>query len=368
MPLRDNKVKILHVVGARPNFMKVAPVMAEMDHYPENFQQVLVHTGQHYDDNMSKIFFNDLNLALPDEFLNVGSGTHARQTADTLIAFEKIVSKHHPDWVFVYGDVNSTLACALVCAKMGVQIAHVEAGLRSGDKSMPEEINRILTDHVSDILFTPSKDANKNLLLEGILSESIYFVGNVMIDSLVQALHKADESAILTHLGLEPRHYVLVTLHRPSNVDNPHVLEEILLGLIEIGKDLVVVFPVHPRSRNRIENFKLNNMNSNIRFLDPFGYLEFLALMNSSRLVITDSGGVQEETTFLGVPCLTVRQNTERPVTIKYGTNHLVSGTSEGIINGFRKVMAKNPRKPCKIEFWDAKASKRIVEIILDKM
>lgn len=360
-------MKVLHVVGARPNFMKAAPLITAMGFHPRHFEQVLVHTGQHYDKNMSSIFFDDLNVYPPDELLNVGSGSHSAQTAAIMVAFEPVLLKHKPDCVVVYGDVNSTFACALVCAKLGIQIAHVEAGLRSYDRTMPEEINRVLTDQISDFLFTPSRDADQNLLQEGIKPSKIHFVGNVMIDSLVKALPEAAKSSILQDLVLIPEHYVLTTLHRPSNVDHPRVLEEILTGLSEIGKQLPVIFPLHPRTRKKIRKFDMDHLTAHIRLLDPLGYLDFLALMNASRLVVTDSGGIQEETTFLGVSCLTVRANTERPLTVDLGTNRLVPSTCEGILAGFHNVMACPERKKCEIEFWDAKAAKRIVQIMLNE-
>jgi len=295
-------MKILHVVGARPNFMKTAPIMAEMSHYPDHFQQVLVHTGQHYDDNMSKIFLEDLEMPSPDKYLNVGSGTHTEQTARIMVAFEPVVLRYRPDWVMVVGDVNSTLACALVCAKIGVKIAHIEAGLRSRDHSMPEEINRLLTDHIADLLFTPSKDASANLLREGISPSRIHFVGNVMIDTLIKMLPKALNRKIVATMGLKYKKYVLVTLHRPSNVDDPDTLKEIFEALKRISKLMPVIFPVHPRTRQNVEGLKLLSLNSRVKLTQPLGYLDFLALMHSARLVLTDSGGIQEETTYLGVP------------------------------------------------------------------
>ncbi len=358
-------VKILHVVGARPNFMKTAAVTSEMARHPEHFQQVIVHTGQHYDDNMSDIFFRDLDMPRPDEFLNVGSGTHAEQTARVLLALEPILFKYRPDWVFVVGDVNSTLASALVCAKLRVKVAHVEAGLRSGDRTMPEEINRLLTDQIADLLFTPSMDADENLLREGIQPSKIYFVGNVMIDTLVRMLPKAIERPILENLKVEPKRYILVTLHRPSNVDSPSNFQEILTALLKVSERWPVIFPVHPRTKQSIARSDVLGSSSRVQMIDPLGYLDFLALMNSAGLVLTDSGGVQEETTYLGVPCLTARSTTERPITVQIGTNQLVAGDSESIIRAVCKTMAESMRKRSVPELWDGSAAKRIIQIML---
>lgn len=340
----------MHIVGARPNFMKVSPLMREMSRYPQKFEQLLVHTGQHYDENMSKIFFDDIELPNPDIYLGIGSGTHAQQTARIMLAFESILLEHKPDWVIVVGDVNSTMACALTATKLGIKVAHVEAGLRSFDSTMPEEVNRILTDHVADLLFTTEPSANKNLNREGIPKENIHFVGNVMIDTLVWLLPKIKNRAVLSKLELlkkrnkddrlskSQRHdeistkcpklahdFVLVTLHRPLNVDRLEKLREILLGLKDISQKIPVVFPAHPRTRKKIKEAKLKIESNKFRILEPLGYLDFLALMRYATLVITDSGGIQEESTYLGVLCLTVRPNTERPITIEMGTNQLVA-------------------------------------------
>jgi UDP-N-acetylglucosamine 2-epimerase (non-hydrolysing) len=357
-------MRVLHVVGARPNFMKTAAVMAEMAAHDDFSRQSLVHTGQHYDYNMSAVFFEDLNMPIPDEFLNVGSGTHAEQTARVMLAFEPVVLKHRPDWVIVVGDVNSTLACALVCTKLGVRVAHVEAGLRSGDRTMPEEINRLLTDQIADLLFTPSRDADANLLREGISQSKVHFVGNVMIDTLVRMLPQARQRPILSSLGLEPRHYIVVTLHRPSNVDKPDTLKEILSALAKVSEEWPIVFPVHPRTRQTIERLDFLPPSPGVRLLEPTGYLDFLALMDSARLVITDSGGVQEETTYLGVPCLTVRPNTERPITIEVGTNHLVESTCAAIVDAAHNVASREPKMVSRPEFWDGHAAQRIVQVM----
>jgi len=360
-------LRVIHVVGARPNFMKTAPIMAEMAESPGRFQQVLVHTGQHYDDNMSRIFFRDLGLPQPDYHLGVGSGTHAEQTARVMLAFEPVVQELQPDLVLVVGDVNSTVACALVCAKLGVPVGHVEAGLRSYDRIMPEEFNRLLTDQIADLLFTPSRDADANLLREGIPPERIHFVGNVMIDTLVRLLARTESLSIRAKLGLRPKEYVLVTLHRPSNVDDHDTLRDILLALQDIARDHPVVFPVHPRTRQNMAALNLLDLQSetgNLRFLEPLGYLDFLALMREAALVLTDSGGIQEETTYLAIPCLTARPNTERPVTVKVGTNQLVRSEREALVDAVQRVFdGKGPVGQVP-ELWDGRAALRIVERI----
>ncbi|HTL18592.1 MAG TPA: UDP-N-acetylglucosamine 2-epimerase (non-hydrolyzing), partial [Patescibacteria group bacterium] len=328
------------------------------------YHQVLVHTGQHYDYNMSKVFFEELEMPDPDEFLNVGSGSHAAQTAAVMVAFELVLAKHKPDWVFVVGDVNSTLACALVCAKLCVRVAHIEAGLRSGDRTMPEEINRLLTDQISDLLFTPSKDGNENLSREGIDANKIHFVGNVMIDTLARMLPKAQTRSILTQLGVKPGHHLLATLHRPSNVDDPVVLRGIFEAMLSIATAQPVIFPVHPRTRARLRDLGLDGLSSNLKLIEPLGYLDFLALMSTASLVITDSGGVQEETTFLGIRCLTVRPNTERPITITHGTNRLVGSRSEDLLEAVRASLGDIKPAAGRPELWDGKAADRIAEVM----
>jgi UDP-N-acetylglucosamine 2-epimerase (non-hydrolysing) len=357
-------MKILHVVGARPNYMKTAPIMLAMARCPGEFTQVLVHTGQHYDYNMSKIFFDDLAMPEPDDHLNVGSGTHADQTARTMLAFEPVLHKHKPDWVFVVGDVNSTLACALVSVKLGIPVAHVEAGLRSRDWTMPEEINRLLTDRISSLLFTPSRDGDENLRAEGIEAHKIHFVGNVMIDTLVKMLPRAEQSSALARFNLERRRFVLVTLHRPANVDDPNVLREIVAALYDIGARCPVVFPVHPRTRARAGQLDLIASDARVQWIEPLGYLDFLALMRQSAAVITDSGGVQEETTFLGVPCLTVRPNTERPITIEMGTNQLVRAERDAIGRACDDALMQTRRAARVPEKWDGYAAERIVDVM----
>ncbi|MGA9977526.1 MAG: UDP-N-acetylglucosamine 2-epimerase (non-hydrolyzing) [Candidatus Sulfotelmatobacter sp.] len=364
---------ILHVVGARPNFMKAAPVLRALAAKP-GVRQSLVHTGQHYDRIMSDVFFQELEMPQPDCNLEVGSGSHAQQTAAILAAFEPVVIARKPDLVLVYGDVNSTVAAALVCSKLGVPVGHVEAGLRSRDRTMPEEINRLLTDQLSDLLFTPSADADENLLRENVDPSRIHFVGNVMIDTLVRLLPRSDEHR-RENLGGP---YVLVTLHRPSNVDDLPWLRQLLATLAELSQQLTVVFPVHPRTRERLTSLATDAAShARLQLLDPQPYLDFLALQRAAALVITDSGGIQEETTFLHVPCLTVRENTERPVTITMGTNQLVGRDLQKLRNaaskilrqelegGTRKYETTRERQPCPIPLWDGHAAERIAEIIV---
>jgi UDP-N-acetylglucosamine 2-epimerase (non-hydrolysing) len=361
-------LKLVLVVGARPNFMKIAPVLSEINRYPGDLKPVLVHTGQHYDARMSDIFFEDLELPAPDIFLGVGSSSHALQTAQTMIAFENVLLEHKPDWVVVVGDVNSTMACAIDAAKVGVRIAHVEAGLRSRDRSMPEEINRILTDSISDLLFTPSRDGDQNLLAEGIPSKKICFVGNVMIDSLRRFEQYASQTNAVEAAGVRSARYGLVTLHRPSNVDHPQQLATILGALEEIQRKIPLIFPIHPRTRKMIINFGLKSQvdrMDSLRLLDPVGYKDFLQLERNAMLVLTDSGGVQEETTAFGVPCLTIRENTERPVTVESGTNTLVGLAPERIIAEALRVVDGKGKRGQIPEGWDGHAADRIVKALL---
>jgi len=364
-------LKVINVVGARPNFMKVAPVVEAMRGRPAEFSPTVVHTGQHYDERMSDAFFRDLGLPTPDVHLGVGSGSHAQQTAAVMQRFEPVVLEHRPDWVLVVGDVNSTLACALVCSKLGVRVAHVEAGLRSRDRAMPEEINRILTDQLSDLLLTPSQDADRNLLAEGIPAGRIRFVGNVMIDSLFKQLERAETSRVREELGVAGGDYAVVTLHRPSNVDEPETLRGILSALTLISERLPVIFPIHPRTRKNLEEFGLlgaSEGRGRLRLVEPLGYLDFLRLYSGARLVLTDSGGIQEETTALGVPCLTLRENTERPVTVELGTNRVVGTDPERIDRGAEAVLARGkgsepPRVP---PLWDGKTADRILDALTE--
>ncbi len=358
-------LNILHVAGARPNFPKVAPIMAAMTCYPDEFTQLLVHTGQHYDERMSAVFFRDLALPQPDMYLGVGSGSHASQTAQVMLAFEEVVLRERPDWVVVVGDVNSTLACALVCAKLGVKVAHVEAGLRSFDRSMPEEINRVVVDQLADLLFTSSPEAEANLLREGIAAARIRFVGNVMIDSLLLALPLAERSPGLEQLGLRPGEYGLVTLHRPANVDDPATLGGIMQALVSVAHDLPLIFPVHPRTCRQLQQLNIPaDMQSRLRLLEPQGYLDFLQLTRNARLVLTDSGGLQEETTFLGVPCLTLRSNTERPITVELGTNTVVGTDPAAIVQHAQEVLQRPLAPRPYIPGWDGNAAQRIVEVL----
>jgi UDP-N-acetylglucosamine 2-epimerase (non-hydrolysing) len=361
-------MKLLHVVGARPNFMKVAPVLRAGAHVP-GLAQVLVHTGQHYDPAMSDSFFNDLGLPDPDENLGVGSGTHAEQTARIMLAFEPVLDRHLPDWIVVYGDVNSTVACALVASKKGVRIAHVEAGLRSRDRSMPEEINRILTDQLADLLLTPSRDGNENLAAEGIPRSRIRLVGNVMVDTLLRLRSTAAARGTSMELGVKGRDYAFVTLHRPSNVDDRATLAELLGALEDLGTAMPVLFAVHPRTRQRIAEFGLRPPAGAVRLLDPLGYLETVNLVDGATLVLTDSGGLQEETTVLGVPCLTARPSTERPVTITEGTNRLVASRRDAIAEAVAEVRrrrASGAFHPGCPEGWDGRAGERVIAALLD--
>ena len=348
------------MAGARPNYMKVKPVMDALEE--RGAQVVLVHTGQHYDPAMSDVFFAELGIRRPDHFLGAGSGTHAVQTCRVMTAFEPLVAELAPDVVVVVGDVNSTLACALVTAKLGVTLAHVEAGLRSRDRSMPEEINRLVTDRVSDYLFAPSADAVVNLQAEGYRPEQIHLVGNVMVDTLLANAGRAAAGGTLARLGLRPGEYGLVTLHRPANVDDPAVLSALLVALTEISRSCPLVLPAHPRVADRLHGAGLP---AGIRIIPPAGYLDFIALEASARLVLTDSGGVQEETTVLGVPCLTLRDSTERPITITEGTNRLVGREPDRIIRTAREVMAAPTPRSRMPALWDGHAGQRIATALI---
>lgn len=352
-------MKIVHIVGARPNFMKAAPVIEALKTRP-GISQCLVHTGQHYDANMSEVFFEQLGLPKPDFNLEVGSGSHAQQTAEIMVRFEKLLLEEKPDLLLVYGDVNSTIATALVASKMGVCVGHVEAGLRSWDRSMPEEINRVLTDQITDLFFTPSSDADINLRREGIHPEKIFCVGNVMIDTLVRLLAKAREPRIP---GRQDG-FLLVTLHRPSNVDDPDMLKQLWGALHRISKDIQVIFPVHPRTRRRLSDCGLSEANSRLLLTEPLGYLEFLWLQANSTAVVTDSGGIQEETTYLQIPCLTMRENTERPITVEMGTNILVGRDAGRLENEIGKILAGCAKTGKVPPLWDGKAGERIAEIL----
>lgn len=408
-----DKMTICLVAGARPNFIKIAPIIEAISNHNssagDKIDYFLVHTGQHYDRQMSKLFFEDLEIPSPDIDLEVGSGTHAVQTAEIMKRFEKVCLKKRPTHVLVVGDVNSTIACALVASKLGVKVIHVESGLRSFDRSMPEEINRILTDAISDYLFITEKSAEQNLLREGIPKDKIYFVGNVMIDTLLKHKKKAERSPIFNHLGLINnsqsidsaevseqitavnqeesidqncllKPYTVLTLHRPSNVDNFFTFKNILQGLTEVSKMTPIIFPIHPRTLNSIKKFgleyyfesssvhrsQLSANNNGIHCVEPLGYLDFLQLMSNARLVLTDSGGIQEETTILGIPCVTLRENTERPVTITHGTNVISGVQTDNIIAMAVTQLGKLDRlsKLSPPPLWDGRAAERIIDIL----
>ena len=375
------------MAGARPNFMKIAPLMAAFGERPE-ITPLLVHTGQHYDRVMSDLFFRELGIPEPDINLGVGSASHAVQTAEIMKSFEPIVVEEKPDAVLVVGDVNSTIACGLVAVKLGVKLIHVEAGLRSFDRTMPEEINRLLTDSISDLLFCSEPSGVENLRREGVAEEKIHLVGNVMIDTLLRNRDKAEASTILDTLHLNSgRPYAVVTLHRPSNVDDPVMLDRIMTVLEEIGREMPVVFPVHPRTRARLngvtssksvilengpdavaENANFKDLTPGLMLIDPLGYLDFLKLMAHARIVLTDSGGIQEETTILGTPCLTLRDNTERPVTVEMGTNRLVGSEPERIMRAYREVVGGEMMSGGPPPLWDGQAAQRIAAVICDKL
>jgi len=358
-------MRILSVVGARPNFMKLAPVDRELAKR-RDIEHVIVHTGQHYDPEMSAAFFEQLWIPAPDYHLDVGSGSHAQQTARVMQRLEPILTELQPALVLVYGDVNSTVAAALTAAKLGLRVGHVEAGLRSRDWSMPEEINRVVTDRLSDVLFAPSRDALANLALEGIPAERVQFVGNVMIDALSWALPLAQALDAPARHGVAGAPYAVVTLHRPTNVDEPAVLHELCQALERLGSEMAVLFPVHPRTRDRLRALDARRNGGDLRLLEPLGYVEMLSLVAGAELVITDSGGLQEETTFLGVPCLTVRANTERPVTCLHGTNRLVAPRCEAILAAAARARGRrSPARPL-IERWDGRTAERIARVVCD--
>src|SRR5258705_4289631 len=361
-------IKVINVVGARPNFMKVAPIVEAMKRREREFTPLVVHTGQHYDAAMSDAFFSDLDLPQADVYLDVGSTSHAAQTAAIMERFEPVVSRERPDWVLVFGDVNSRLAGELVGVKLGVKVAQVEAGLRSRDRTMPEEINRLLTDQIADLLFTPSADADENLRAEGIPVERIRLVGNVMIDSLYKHLERSQESRIKDALDLSNKGYAVLTLHRPSNVDNPLTFGRILDALEKISEQLPIVFPVHPRTRKTITQHGFDEHVAQIKVLpliDPLGYLDFLSLYSGARLVLTHSGGIQEETSVLGIPCLTLRGNTERPITVTMGTNKIVGTDVEKIVEAAFAALAQTAKPPVSIPLWDGHTADRILDALL---
>jgi|KBSSwiStaDraftv2_1062776.scaffolds.fasta_scaffold314739_2 UDP-N-acetylglucosamine 2-epimerase (non-hydrolysing) len=372
--------RLLLVAGARPNFMKVAPLLRALRRRPERFEPLLVHTGQHYDEAMSDVFFDELGIPPPDRHLGVGSGSHAVQTARIMEAFEPVVLETKPDRIVVVGDVNSTAGCALVASKMSppIPVAHVEAGLRSFDREMPEEVNRLVTDALSDLLFTTSPDADANLRREGVPRRRIHRVGNLMIDTLKAFAARSEGSSVLGRLRLQPP-YALLTLHRPSNVDDEATLRRILLALRQIGRRLPVLFPAHPRTAERLRRLApakggvtarggsgtaRSDGDSGLRIVEPLGYLDFLHLQKHAALVLTDSGGIQEETTILGVPCLTLRENTERPITLTRGTNRLVGTDTGRIVREARKALGARPRKAPSIPLWDGRTADRIAAVL----
>ncbi len=361
--------KVISVVGARPNFMKIAPIHKAFQKYNGKIQHLICHTGQHYDENMSKVFFEDLELPEPHFYLGIGSGSHAEQTARIMIEFEKVLLVEKPDLIIVVGDVNSTIACTLVATKLKIKAAHVEAGLRSFDRDMPEEINRLLTDAISDYLFVTEKSGIENLKNEGVSNGKVFFTGNVMIDSLTNYLHKAKVSNIHNEYQLEKGKYVLVTLHRPSNVDTKEGLKALLHLLNTVAEKRKLLFPIHPRTKSNMIKFGLDNtLEENVVLTDPIGYIDFLALTKDAELIITDSGGIQEESTYLGVQCITVRNNTERPITVEIGTNQLI-GTDLSKVEKAALEVLDGKIKTGKIpELWDGKAAERIAEILFQKL
>jgi UDP-N-acetylglucosamine 2-epimerase (non-hydrolysing) len=364
----SGRLRIVNVVGARPNFIKIAALMAEYKKHPE-IDSVLVHTGQHYDVKMSQSFFEQLEMPDPDINLEVGGGSHAVQTADVMKRFEPVVLKYEPDVVVVVGDVNSTLACALVASKLGMKVAHVEAGLRSFDRAMPEEINRLLIDHIADYLFVSEAAGLENLRNEGIPKENVFYVGNVMIDTLLRFRELAAKSDIHRRLSLDGADYAVLTLHRPSSVDDPGAFRRILTALEAIQLSMPIIFPVHPRTRQRIDSFNLGPCFAaapGIRLVEPIGYLDFMRLMADARLVLSDSGGIQEETCVLGVPCITLRENTERPITVEVGTNTLVGTCPERILSAFKLVLGNSQVMRRVPDLWDGHAAERIVRTLLE--
>ena len=357
--------RIVTVVGARPNFMKVAPIARQLAACAKTVRHTIVHTGQHYDQAMSDVFFEQLGIPKPDINLEVGSAPPTQQTAAVMTAFDPVVGSLQPDTIVVVGDVTSTLACALVAARRGIRLAHVEAGLRSFDRSMPEEINRVLTDQISDLLFTTERSAAANLEREGVPAERIHFVGNVMIDTLLSHRDRARQLGVAQRLGLEPRAYAMLTLHRPSNVDDPSTFETLLSAIADIARDVPIVFPVHPRTRPRVLASPIAAAlveRGALRLLEPLGYLDFIGLMDTSAAVLTDSGGIQEETTILQVPCLTLRTTTERPITVTAGTNQIVGTVPADIVAGWRRIGSRSAGTVP--ELWDGRAAERIVEVL----
>lgn len=358
--------KLLCIVGTRPNFVKSAPLIRELKKNQDAFETKLVHTGQHYDVNLSEWLFNDLGMQPPEISLGVGSGSHTQQTAKIMLGLEEAITNEKADLVVVFGDVNSTLAAAVVAAKMGVKLAHVESGLRSFDRAMPEEINRVVTDHLSDYLFVTEESGMHNLKREGIAPEKVFFTGNIMIDSLLSTMTVVKKSDVLKKLGLQSREYALMTLHRPSNVDDSGTLAEILGTIAQVSKRIPVVFPCHPRTKNNISRFGFDQLlaESQIVVTEPLGYVDFCRLTYESKFVLTDSGGIQEETTFLQIPCITMRENTERPITVTVGSNLMTGNNRAEILNVVNDILAGNPKKGTIPELWDGHTAERIVAIL----
>lgn len=360
-------MKIINVVGTRPNFMKIAPIIRAMNNV-DSIDHILVHTGQHYDHKMSKNFFDELEIPTPDVHLEVGSDTQTKQTAKIMIEFEKVCDAYQPDYILVVGDVNSTMACSVVAAKKNIEIVHVEAGIRSRDREMPEEINRLITDSITNYLLPPSQDAVENLLAEGHSKDKIALVGNVMIDTLLYSSEKIKASTILDEIGIEEKSYATLTMHRPSNTDDIHALSKILDALEQIQTNIPIIFPIHPRTEKMIKTFgleeRVNNM-KNLKLLAPLGYFDFGKLIVDSKFVITDSGGIQEETTVYGIPCITIRKNTERPITITEGTNLLVGNDTMSIVNAADKILNGQWKKGNIPQFWDGKTAERIVDFLI---
>jgi len=361
--------KVISVVGARPNFVKISPIHKAFQKYKSEINHLICHTGQHFDKNMSKVFFEELQMPEPDFYLGISGGSHAQQTARIMIEFEKVLLDEKPDLVIVPGDVNSTLASSLVASKLHIPIAHVESGLRSFDRMMPEEINRILTDVIADMLFVTEESAIKNLSNEGIDSDKVFFTGNVMIDSLVNYLPEIEKSTVLNNNNLEQGNYILATFHRPSNVDNPDNLVKIITTLNDLSKHCQVLFPAHPRTRKKMNELGLiDKVEATVKITEPIGYIDFLSLTKNAKLVITDSGGIQEETTFMGVQCITVRNSTERPVTVSLGTNQIVGEDFKKLFSVANEILRGRIKKGKIPDLWDGKAAERIAEIVANTL
>lgn len=358
--------KIISVVGVRPNIMKLAPLYREFNKHKDRFTHLICHTGQHYDEAMSKIFFDEMHLPKPDFYLGIGSGSHALQTAGIMVEFEKVVLAEKPDLVIVVGDVNSTIACSLVAAKLHIKIAHVESGLRSFDRQMPEEINRLLTDTLSDYLFVSELSGVKNLQKSGIEAQKFFHVGNIMIDNLIYFLERTDEQEVLNKYNIDKQKYILLTIHRPRNVDNETCLREFIVLFNRLSERETILFPVHPRTMKNIEKYDFKNrISPDIKLISPVGYLDFINLIKNAKLIVTDSGGIQEESTFLGIQCITLRNNTERPVTVDVGTNHLTGTRIAQIEKTAGNILDGNMKNGSVPELWDGKTAERIVGILI---